>query len=616
MQDRPGAPSCGDAHLSPSLTGKQPRAIRLDKHAMPRNFDEYDTVGDALAYGPTAQLLFAALPRLEEVPEQAQWSEFPLGPYLTFALAPDAAGAKALLADISNVESPRPEEFPEAPPVPSPIYESGEVARASARVELPSGSLQHAPLEIVLWGPDHGNPFVDVDVQATFTLTETGSTCTLGAFYDGDGKYILRFLPARPGTWRFETKSNARSLDGVSAEVTVAPSRLGGVIRPTSERGFEDAWGSPYVPLGTTAYAWVHQTAELREQTLASLAASPFNKIRFCTFPKHYLYNSDEPARFVFPRTAEGEWDLDRFDLEFFRALEADIRALSDLGVQADLILFHPYDRWGFSKLPRHIDDRYVRYAVRRLAAFPNVWWSLANEYELLVAKRPEDWRRIAGVIADEDHARHLCSIHNWVEPYDFEQDWCTHASIQGGGTEMAARVKEWRFRWQKPIVVDEFGYEGDLDQGWGNLTAEEVVFRSWSAVMAGAYVTHGETFFSADEVIFWSKGGTLRGESVPRLAFLRQVIEASPSGRLEPLASDFDALHAGLLDECVVIYLGRAQPRFRWVTVPVGKTARIEQIDTWNMTVETLTEESTGRVRIDLPARPHIALRLWLQTV
>ncbi len=38
-----------------------------------------------------------------------------------------------------------------------------------------------------------------------------------------------------------------------------------------------------------------------------------------------------------------------------------------DLGIEADLILFHAYDRWGFSDMGRAADDRYVRY--RRRAA-------------------------------------------------------------------------------------------------------------------------------------------------------------------------------------------------------------------------------------------------------
>ena len=44
--------------------------------------------------------------------------------------------------------------------------------------------------------------------------------------------------------------------------------------------------GSAYHPFGTTCYAWVHQPRELQEQTLQTLAAAPFNRLRFCAFPK------------------------------------------------------------------------------------------------------------------------------------------------------------------------------------------------------------------------------------------------------------------------------------------------------------------------------------------
>jgi hypothetical protein len=39
--------------------------------------------------------------------------------------------------------------------------------------------------------------------------------------------------------------------------------------------------GASYKQLGTTAYVWTHQRAELQEQTLKTLAQSPFNKIHF-----------------------------------------------------------------------------------------------------------------------------------------------------------------------------------------------------------------------------------------------------------------------------------------------------------------------------------------------
>ena len=42
-------------------------------------------------------------------------------------------------------------------------------------------------------------------------------------------------------------------------------------------------------------------------------------------------------------------------------------RNCSSSGIEADLILFHPYDRWGYSNMGAENDDRYLRYVVARL---------------------------------------------------------------------------------------------------------------------------------------------------------------------------------------------------------------------------------------------------------
>ena len=64
-------------------------------------------------------------------------------------------------------------------------------------------------------------------------------------------------------------------------------------------------------------------------------------------------------------------------------------------------------------------DKRYTRDVTRRLAAFPNVWWALANEYDLMWGKSLEDWEQIADIVRSNDPYRHLISIHNCLEFYD-----------------------------------------------------------------------------------------------------------------------------------------------------------------------------------------------------
>jgi hypothetical protein len=170
----------------------------------------------------------------------------------------------------------------------------------------------------------------------------------------------------------------------------------------------------------------------MQEETLDALRGSPFNKVRMCIFPKHYDFNDNDPEMYPFERTGS-DFDLTAFDVEFFRHLERRIQQLHVLGIEADLILFHPYDRWGFMTLGPAVDERFVTYVVRRLAAFPNVWWSLANEYDLVWSKDLADWEHLASVVQREDHAHHLVSVHNWLYIYDFAVPWATHCSIQKG---------------------------------------------------------------------------------------------------------------------------------------------------------------------------------------
>jgi len=100
--------------------------------------------------------------------------------------------------------------------------------------------------------------------------------------------------------------------------------------------------------------------------------------MRMCIFPKSYVYNENEPEFYPFLGT--------RFNPAFFEHLEKRIQQLCESGIEADLILFHPYDRWGYSKMPREADERYLRYVIARFAAYRNVWWSLANEFAIRTA--------------------------------------------------------------------------------------------------------------------------------------------------------------------------------------------------------------------------------------
>jgi hypothetical protein len=572
-------------------------------------FIDRQTPTSSVLVHPEASAVISELaPEVLASPMLVDLADFPIGPLLGLILGEDDPRMREILDRASEFEdlTPVPTGIPAIDP--DPAYESGSTPRASASADAVTGAARNERVDLVLHGPSHGNPFTDVELGATFRLGEL--QVSAGGFYDGEGVYRVRFLPPEVGLWEWATTSTARSLDGLTGTVEVSESDAHGPVRVADQFHFSYADGTPFTPVGTTAYVWTLQDEALQEETLRTLRDAPFTKIRMGLFPKDFMFNANEPELFPFLRDSEAAWDTTRFDVEYFRRLEHRIEQLDGLGIQADLILFHPYDRWGFATMNAAADDRYVSYVVRRLSAFPNVWWSMANEYDLLTTKRRADWDRLAGLVKANDPVGHPLSIHNWVELFDYSAEWATHCSIQRGDYAIGEEIARWRRRWGKPVIVDEFGYEGDIDQGWGNATSEEVVRKFWAGAVRGGYLTHGETFSSYDDVLWWSKGGKLRGDSPARLRFLRDFIDASPTGRLDPLASDWDFPWGGVPDRYIVIYFGGARPRYRTVRLPEGMRAKIEVVDTWNMTITELPGHHEGELRVDLPAKPYIAIR------
>ena len=187
--------------------------------------------------------------------------------------------------------------------------------------------------------------------------------------------------------------------------------------------------------------------------------------------------NSDGDPRFVPYERHNGILDLSRFNVVYWQHLDSTLATLLDMDVQADLILF----KWGSSLGQVHVldskdnslnlcamavcvcsvydkpyptgleclggqnsstynvanDSRYLRYVVSRLAAYRNVWWSLANEWDNAHCKwqRPKTpaagglfpitpgaaapayetpiWDTLFRTLSDEDPYGHLTSLHN-----------------------------------------------------------------------------------------------------------------------------------------------------------------------------------------------------------
>ena len=232
-------------------------------------------------------------------------------------------------------------------------------------------------------------------------------------FFDGDATWRMRFMPPHQGVWQFRTSSTHEPLSRHGGQFSVIPPALGdrGPIHAAGHLFERVSDGESFFALGTTSYAWIQSTEELQRQTIATLRNSSFNKLRMAIFPEVREYNNDYPANGLYAYAGQPpiqcnwggcKFDFRQFNPLFWRHLEARLDELQGLGIVAELILQHPYDLgwYDFDCMGGRSDGgynlkhdlHYIRYAVARLASYANVWWSLANEHDLITCKTGWTW--------------------------------------------------------------------------------------------------------------------------------------------------------------------------------------------------------------------------------
>ena len=489
--------------------------------------------------------------------------------------------------------------------------------------------------EIELKGPTNGNPFVDVQLSAKF---DNGSNkVAVPGFYDGDGVYRVRFMPEAQGKWHYETHANVPQLTGKTGEFTVTPPGKGnhGSVRVRNRYHFGYADGTPFRPFGTTLYEWSFQPEAQQQQTLDTLKSSPFNKARFLVIPnyrdEYHQGGSLALDCFPFKGQSRDTWDFSRPNPVFFQRLEKNVARLRDLGIQADLILFRPYDdpKWGFDRMGMPANERYLRYVTARLAAYRNVWWCMANEYSFMTNLTDADWDQLFKVLQASDPFNHLRSVQNADAIYNHHQPWITHVAMHN---YMAVRYLGvsplLRDIYRKPVIYDEMNYEGDVESRWGQLSSEEMTHRFWVATIGGTYATHGETRRGEVGDGWISRGGKLTRQSPARIAFLKKIVDQSSLNELEPIDPGFVTNMAGKPGRYYLIYFGKERLDAWPFVLPrdglePGMRFKADVIDTWNMQITPLdqtfevervdnyTFRDKDKQVIPLPGKPCMAVRI-----
>jgi hypothetical protein len=455
------------------------------------------------------------------------------------------------------------------------------------------------------------NPFTDIELSAVFIHEGLPDTIHVDGFYDDNNTFRIRFMPTLQGKWDYITHSSEAEMDNKKGYVICTTPQLShhGMVKAGTQQNFVYTDGTPFYPLGTTSYAWIYSAESRQKETLYSLRKAGFNKLRFCIFPNNSVRELPQSYPYLLlskdkKATCQYTWDFSRFNSDFFHHLEQCIDSLKNIGVEADIILFTPYDEglWGFDRMSMENNMRYLHYVVARLSGFSNVWWSMANEWNLIKSKTYSQWIEMTKYVYEQDPYRHLLSIHGGTAKYiDYNLPYFTHASIQDQGPlyniEGAATVRNII---HKPILFDEVCYEGNHKARWAQLTGEQMLQRIWTGLMGGTYVTHGECFCTGKDYYtgysFLATGGSFKGTSAQRIKFTLGILKSLPNP-LRLADESWDPMTASAGPNTYFIYFGSEQPKkwkFElpakndvWPRLQGNEKFKVDIIDTWNMTVK-----------------------------
>ena len=379
------------------------------------------------------------------------------------------------------------------------------------------------------------NPFTDVAADATFTGPD-GDVYSIPGFYDGDGTWRIRFSSGQAGRWSYRIEAyptDPELAETGTFEVTDRPVR--GFLRATPDDawGFRYESGDPVFLLGDTMYNLIAETYlgnDIRP-LLERRVAQGFNLIRmslavvsFCP-PNAYPHWRD---RRIWPwgGTSDVAPQFDRFDLDYFRAVDATVRMAAEVGIGLEMILemgmpgnASPFCRRDL--FTAEWEELWIRYLIARYDAYESVYfWTLMNEYEFYPlgefrhTPTADRWAMRLGRYVRETSAHgHIVSVHNGPQQPPFAQrfradpqaidaimyqTWGTTGEDDGW---LAAGIEEALERaltgWPGSALLAEYGYEtspelAHIVPGHRFCDVDHTRRGAWRGAFSGFGVIHG----------------------------------------------------------------------------------------------------------------------------
>jgi hypothetical protein len=350
------------------------------------------------------------------------------------------------------------------------------------------------------------NPFdfEEIEYRVTFISPSKKIYKVLGFFggtKESNQQWKARIAPNELGFWQYK----AQFSDGAHAsegEFEVIPSVMHGPVvhDPIHPYKFMHHDGSPIFILGNTTYNILGAEESNWETVLLNqlklCAEVGFNKVRFSPYSEQRYKNNPVGwnAHPWFVR-ADGAIDYTRFNVTHWRKIERMVQKFGLQNVICDFI---------FVMHELSIDDglgepfsrqriQYYKYAVARLHGFWNIAWDLENEANethttgnrYLWQNYDRNWYDKFGKLVasldpylqnEKPGFGRMLAVHDNNTPPDFS--WANHSKLQWKTTvpqgllfridpliNTSYREFEYEiklFREGKPVIYEEYGYEGE----------------------------------------------------------------------------------------------------------------------------------------------------------
>lgn len=515
-----------------------------------------------------------------------------------------------------------------------------------AASEIGKGEV-YAVIELTFRGPAQkaaDAPARDVQFWVRFRHEGGAPEYTVHGFWDGDGQgsvegdvFKVRFTPTRPGRWRLtEVHSNRGELKGQREGdwiVALASKRRGFWVvdeESAGRRWYRRSDGSRQYIIGNTQYSFLSGRREGGRPTGVPIAedvtrnAEYFKKLRFSLhgdlYPdpveKPFLDDAGRPTdRGDASHRPNPRWFRQRADVAVQTAFEHDLIA--------DLILAGPDSEDARATLRAAANggdpEPWLRYVAARYGSYPNVWFCIANEYDLRKPRFDEEQIAHYGRLL----RRHLpyretpVSVHPnaptlWAGAFDRTGDWHDHHIIQRKIRTLPVSADVMASVWRsaedgrpryRPTVNDELSYQGEGDRH----SEEDTIEAHLGAFLGGGYGTTGWKYGNKLGHYFWGAFRPEEHTAADNLKWLREQIDAHIRfWKLEPAAGPFlnlDPEFRAMAWPGEEYVLGTNKARAGLVAeLPPGRWV-VRRFDVIAKEAVVLAAAAQGRFRFDAPA-------------